>query len=689
MTYARSLILALILIISGTVNAAEVLRGELSHSSYEIHFEQDTITAGRQHWMAVRITPREGWHTYWVNPGDSGATPYFSWTTPKSVSVGTALFGAPERLPVGPLMNYGYHSASTILFPVTVDKSHQNGELTISADIEWLVCEIECVPQVDSWAFSINAVPSSTETKELFSDARASLPEPSYWDSNLTISNNSSDLLVFADKSDVPNIAAAYFFPLSEGIVNYAADQNWLWTEHGLELSFEKSAGMPIPESGSGVLKLMFEDGSSQAFELEANLTLNIRGASTESNIQPAAFTMPIWQAAIFALIGGLILNLMPCVFPVLSLKAFALVSANYKSQSNRRKEGWAYTLGIWSSFMAIVAVLVTLKAGGSAIGWGFQLQEPLFIGFLILLMVLVSLSLAGVFYINTGMEGAGQSLTLREGASGSFAKGVLATLVATPCTAPFMAPAIGYALTQPVPVIFFIFSMLALGLALPFLALSYSDKLAQMMPRPGTWMEKVKQGLAFPMLLTAAWLLYVYGLQAGNQAALFMMVSAITLSFGVWLYQQTNGPVGRVFAGTAMIGALVIAISVSETKLQTTTVTDGSKELSYSEETLAETLDKGEPVFVYFTAEWCITCKVNEQVALFTDEVQQAIVRNDINVIKGDWTNRNAEIAEILAKHGRAGVPLYLYFSKNSNEPKVLPEILTKDILLDYFLKT
>ncbi|MEX0298911.1 MAG: protein-disulfide reductase DsbD domain-containing protein [Kordiimonas sp.] len=399
------------MIFSGTANAVEVLRGDLSHSSYEVHFEQDKITPGSQHWLAVRVKPREGWHTYWANPGDSGASPYFSWKTQPLVLIGNPLYGTPERLPLGPLMNYGYHSASTLLFPVSVEQDYQGEALEISAEIEWLVCEIECVPQVDSWSFKVGTTSLGSEGN-VFSEARASLPEPSYWDANLTVSNEFSNLLVFSDKADTPNIVDAYFFPHTEGIVSYATNQTWFWSKHGLELKFERSAGMPIPENGKGVLKLIYDDETTQAFEIEANLTLNIRQPDTEPNSAP--FSMPIWQAAIFALIGGLILNLMPCVFPVLSLKAFALVSANYRSESNRRKEGWAYTLGIWASFMVIVGVLVTLKAGGSAIGWGFQLQEPLFIGFLILLMVLVALSLAGVFYINTGMEGAGQSLTLR-----------------------------------------------------------------------------------------------------------------------------------------------------------------------------------------------------------------------------------------------------------------------------------
>ncbi len=685
MKYIGFFLYLLITMISYPLSATTaLLKGELSHSSYQVYLEHNKLEPGQTNWLAVRLEPKAGWHTYWKNPGDSGAAPYFIWAGAEGITVGNPLYALPEPLPVGPLMNYGYHAGSTLLFPLVIEEAYSSLETaSLNVEAEWLVCDIECVPQTDTWQLTL---PVSNETITsnntlIFSQARTQLAEPSYWDSNITISNSDSELLIFADKLDVPSIQSAYFFPEADGVLTYSDDQQWEWDTFGLKLKFARSEGMLSPETTRGLLKLAFDDGTTQSYELEPNLTLNVR----ESMLDPVPLSMPIWQAAIFALIGGLILNLMPCVFPVLSLKAFALISANYKSQRSRRNEGWAYTFGIWVSFMAIVGVLVALKAGGAAIGWGFQLQEPLFIGFLILLMVLVSLSLAGVFYLNTGVEGAGQSFTLKEGASGSFAKGVLATLVATPCTAPFMAPAIGYALTQPLLVILFIFSMLAFGLALPFLALSYSDTLARLMPRPGAWMEKVKQGLAFPMLLTAAWLLYVYDLQAGSQAALFMVVSAITLSFGVWLYQQTSHVVGRGIAIVALIAAIILAVSVSKTMPNTEGSVTNEGQLNYSQIALESELSSGRAVFAYFTAEWCITCKVNEQVALFTDEVQTFMADNDIKVMKGDWTNRNAEIAQILSKYGRAGVPLYLYFPAGSKTPKVLPEVLTKDIVIEY----
>ncbi|MBV1901652.1 MAG: hypothetical protein KUG56_08270, partial [Kordiimonadaceae bacterium] len=504
-SFVRAALVALFF--SNPVAAIELSRGDLSHSAYRLSLEKGGFIKGETGWLALELMPGEGWHTYWKNPGDSGAAPIFSWKTPEGVTIGNPVFPVPDFIPVGPLMNYGYDGPSTLLFPFHVDAAYSASIASISVAAEWLVCKVECVPQIVDWHFNVSeqevdaAVNPSGKT---FQAARSKLPEAAYWDSNLTISNNNSQLIVFSDVSDVEKIIQASFIPEAEGVLEYAAAQTWEWTPYGLTLNFAREEGQKAPNSGNGILRLLFVNGSVSAFELEPALKLNIRETS-ETQPQSLASTMPIWQAGLFALLGGLILNLMPCVFPVLSLKAFALVSANYKSLSERRMEGWAYTLGIWASFMLIVGVLVALRASGEAVGWGFQLQEPLFVGLLAILMVIVSLSLTGMFHLEFSFQGAGQSLAMKEGYAGSFFKGVLATLVATPCTAPLMAPAIGFAITQSLPVIILVFSLLAFGLALPFLALSYSDRLAKMMPRPGAWMEKVKQGLAFPMLLTAA----------------------------------------------------------------------------------------------------------------------------------------------------------------------------------------
>jgi len=664
-------------------HAGELYSDAYSHSTMQIALETDGFSAGEQHWLAITIEPKSGWHTYWRNPGDSGAAPLFTWSVPNGVTVGSPVYPVPETLPLGPLMNYGYHGNSTLLFPLSVGGDFLDNTIPVSLVAEWLVCEIECVPQVAEITLQIpqGGGVVSSETAATFLTGRSKLPEPSYWDSNFTFSNDFSELLVFADKLDLEKNAQVYFFPDHEGAVSYAAPQEWYWTEFGLKGSFVRDPGSPVPAALGGLLKVTFNDGTSTAYELTPTLTNNVR----EDTKTLGAAGMPVWQALLFALLGGLILNLMPCVFPVLSLKAFALISANYKTQANRRKEGWAYTFGIWSSFMIIVGVLLLLRSTGAAIGWGFQLQEPMFIGFLGLLMVLVSLSLAGVFYIRLGFEGIGQTHASREGLVGSFSKGVLATLVATPCTAPLMAPAIGFALTQPIVIVFSVFSALAFGLALPFLLLSYSDTLVKLMPRPGIWMEKVKHGLAFPMLLTAAWLVYIYTIQAGAQATLFLLVAMVLLSFGVWLWQQTTSMLGRIVAVAAVAASILLITVPLHTPQSPDRLNSPHTELVYSEEALAELLREDKSVFVYFTAEWCITCKVNEQVALFTDDVQNELVAQEILLMKGDWTNRNAEIAAVLAKYDRAGVPLYLYFPKGEKSAKVLPEILTKNIILEY----
>ncbi|MBO6503575.1 MAG: thioredoxin family protein [Kordiimonadaceae bacterium] len=661
---------------------------DVSHSSASLHSEYQVLGAGESHWLGLRIAPREGWHSYWKNYGDSGAAPLFYWTLPDGVSVGEPLYPIPHRMPIGPLMNYGYEEPSVLLLPLKIDETFSGNAIDFSVDVEWLVCEIECVPQDASWSgqLAVGDMEPSDAARGLFAAARAALPELPIWSASLSIYEAQSRLKVFLDEAEAPNLSEAYFFPAGEGITEYAAEQQWSLTDEGLFVDMKRTVGGLEAEGGEGVLLLSFADGSKRAVEIDAELQVQkaMADAGAETGMPVIEATLPLWQAIIFALLGGMVLNLMPCVFPVLSLKAFSFISANAKTASERRQEGWAYTLGIWISFMAIVAVLLIIKSGGAAIGWGFQLQEPAFVGSLVLLMVLVALSLSGMFNITVGVESAGQGLAAQSGNKGAFFQGVLAALVATPCTAPLMAPAIGFALTQSAPVVFLVFSLLAFGLALPLLALSYSTSLARMMPRPGPWMEKLKEALAFPMYLTAAWLLYVFNLQAGATATLALLVGIITAIFGVWVWQSFAGQVSRIVAVVLLAGALA-GIIYQPFGGQGSAQTQSSSEIqAYSEQNLAQLLADEETVFAYFTAEWCITCKVNEQVALFTDDTQALFADRGIVMLKGDWTNRNAEIASLLADYGRAGVPLYLLFPKGSDEAVVLPEILTPGIIKD-----
>lgn len=667
--------------------AMELGSVEGSHSSATLFSEYAVAAPGEIIWLGLEMRPREGWHSYWKNYGDSGAAPIFYWTLPEGVTAGEPLYPVPHRMPIGPLMNYGYEAPNTLLIPLTIENSYARNSIPISVDIEWLVCEIECVPQDGSWASEIpvGTLDVSDEVAGLFSAARMALPELAIWNASLEIYDAQSRLKIYVDQSEVPGLAEAYFFPEGEGVTEYAAEQQWALTEEGLFVDMRRTVGGLEATSGNGVVLLTFEDGSNRAVEIEASIVQQAAPVPTSGGSAPLVqATLPLWQAVLFALLGGMVLNLMPCVFPVLSLKAFSFISANAKTASERQQEGWAYTAGIWVSFMVIVAALLLIKSGGAAIGWGFQLQEPAFVGALVLLMVLVALSLSGMFNITIGVEGAGQGLAAESGNKGAFFQGVLAALVATPCTAPLMAPAIGFALTQPAPVVFLIFSLLAFGLALPFLALSYSPALARMMPRPGAWMETLKQALAFPMYLTAAWLLYVFNLQAGATATLALLVGVIVAIFGVWLWQSFKGQIGRAIAVLFFLGALGSIIYQPFAQEPGTETQSAGDIQAYSEENLSALLADGETVFAYFTAEWCITCKVNEQVALFTDETQALFANKGIRMLKGDWTNRNAEIANLLADYGRAGVPLYLLFANGSSEAVILPEILTPGIIAD-----
>lgn len=668
---------------AGKASSVELASTQESHSGISLQSDVLSGAHGGTAWFAIEIAPRTGWHAYWKNPGDSGAAPIFEWVMEEGGSVGMPLFPSPKRLPLGPLMNYGYDAPVTLLFPVQLPQDGRSVDGKV--DAEWLICELECVPQFATLSFSLplgDKVIDET-ARQSFITARNALPEPSYWDSKTVIKNDVTDLFVFMSSEEQSELSAAYFFPQSEGLADYAAEQSLKIGQDSLQLTLPRAGTDVAPANAHGIIHLKYGNGDTATYALEPTLELQLDTPS-QSRMQPVAVeaSLPLWQAITFALLGGLILNLMPCVFPILSLKAFAFVSANYKTAENRKKEGWAYTMGIWASFMIIVAVLILLRAGGNSIGWGFQLQEPVFVAMMVVLMVLVALSLSGMFSIQIGVEGAGQGLAAREGMRGAFFKGVLAALVATPCTAPLMAPAIGFALTQPLLIVFLVFTSLALGLALPFLALSYIPALARAMPRPGPWMEKVKEGLAFPMYLTAAWLLYIFDRQVGAVGTLMLLAAIILMIFSIWLRKQSAGTFLRIASWAIALLALIAILARPWETPERPTNAEHVAELAYSEESLIRAKGEGHPVFVYFTADWCITCKVNERLAIETDSTQKALSDAGVTVLKGDWTNRNSEIGEVLARFGRAGVPLYLFYPAGASDAVILPEILSPNAI-------
>lgn len=381
------------------------------------------------------------------------------------------------------------------------------------------------------------------------------------------------------------------------------------------------------------------------------------------------------------ALLGGLILNLMPCVFPVLSLKALSFASG-HESKATLRAHGWAYTAGVVISFLAAATLILVARSAGQSLGWGFQLQHPVFIAFMVYLFFVMGLSLSGAFEFGGSFMGFGQQLTSGNTLKSSFFTGVLAALVASPCTAPFMATALGVALTQPAPVSLLIFATLAFGMALPFLALSYSPKLSKWMPRPGAWMEKFKQALSFPIYLTVIWLLWVLSHQADSETVILILTGMLLIVLSLWLlgfspHERTHFFLRNALATVFFVPALFIAGNAAKS-----THEDGGSEYeAYTSERLDYYRAQGKPVLVDLTADWCLTCKVNEKVA-FTKYIRDQLEKHQIVVLVGDWTNKNAEITSLLIKHKRSGIPLYLMYPRGGGGPEMLPQLLTERIL-------
>lgn len=399
-------------------------------------------------------------------------------------------------------------------------------------------------------------------------------------------------------------------------------------------------------------------------------------------------------QAIVFAFFGGLILNLMPCVFPILSIKALSLIKLREKGRGFAAMNGIAYTLGVLASFALVGSLLMGIKIAGGDIGWGFQLQNPAIVLALAYLLFIIGLNLSGMFDINASFIGVGASFANKHGFAGSFFTGVLATMVATPCTAPFMAGALGYALVQPPVVAMSVFVALGFGLALPYLLLSVVPGLAAILPRPGLWMEKFRELLAFPVYASAMWLIWVLSIQTGSSGLLWSLMGVVAIAFALWLfahkpYQKTRRAIIILIALAALLFAALPFID--KTLLQKPSQASSQEANAYSEEKLNAALNGNDPVFVYMTASWCITCKVNERIAINTDATRALISENKVMVLEGDWTNMNPEITKFLKSYDRAGVPLYVYYGPRGKDgqrptPAVLPQILTPGLMAETF---
>lgn len=681
------------LLLAGAVQAAPVRSNLVATDNVEtfITLETQGVAPGQTVWAALTQNIRPHWHTYWINPGDSGIPTEIKWTLPEGWKADAITWPAPQRFPIGPLVNFGYADQVHLLVPLTVPANAVPGQaVTLDAKVDWLVCEDICIPESADLSIAVPVVAGTAalepEAATLFTKARASLPVPSPYTATLTPGEKAHRLTLAAPGLDKGKISEVFFFPHDYKVASSNAAQELRLGADGLTLSLVPGGAMPAGPV-TGVLSFTEElDGQSvrHAFAVEATVAA-AAPASTGGDGQTSWAT-----ALLLALLGGAVLNLMPCVFPVLSMKALALLK---HGPGHARRHGLAYTAGVLACFALVAGVLIALRAGGAAIGWGFQLQDPLVVAILAYVMLLLGLSLSGVFTLGGSVMGVGQGLAGRDGLAGSFFTGVLATVVATPCTAPFMGTALGFAITQPWPVALSVFLALGLGMALPFLALSFSPALLRRLPRPGLWMERVKQALAFPLYASAAWLVWVLSIQAGPAALATVLAGMVAIAFAAWVYGQTRlsaGP-GRAFGSILAVLALGGAVAGASTArtVPAPEQVAGAKPINsdyqpWTAEKQAELTGQGKPVFVNFTAAWCVTCLVNERTSLSTEAVKATMKAKGVIYLKGDWTNRDATIARVLESHGRSGVPLYLVYLPGKPEPVILPQILTEGIVLD-----
>lgn len=653
----------------------------------------DAVHPGSEIYLGVQQKIIPHWHTYWSNPGGSGMATTINWTLPEGASAGDILWPIPGRTSLGTVINYSYSNEVTLLSKIKIPANAEVGsQFTADAHVEWLVCEEECIPQDVQLRLSLPVAAPDSPTgsgSPLIEQALAQLPVASPWPVKINRDASGFSLQIGLSQEQAKQIKDIWFYPADWGVIVQNLDQPVALSAAGVALQLQHGeAPLKANQTLRGVLVI-----TEQTAEGEVATGFTIEQIPS---VGAPRTDIGFIAALLLALAGGLILNLMPCVFPVLSLKALSLVSHAHYSPLQIRLQGWAYTAGVLASFGLLAATLVILKTGGAEIGWGFQFQSPLFVLATAYLMFVVGLNLSGVFVIGGSIAGVGSSLADRGGYSGSFFTGVLATIVATPCTAPFMAAALGYALTQTPVKLFAIFLSLGFGLALPYLLLANWPGLQRWLPRPGLWMERTKQALAFPMYAAAVWLVWVLAQQVDANAVLIALAGMVALAFAAWLYQTTRNTrlrTERLGTSSALfVILLTLALGYSGINSSSETSNSANKVAQaehnwqpYSAERLQQLRAEGKPVFLNFTASWCISCLVNEKVALSHADVKDKFKTADITYLKGDWTKRDAAITAILTQFGRSGVPLYVFYpAGNGSEAIELPQILTPDIVLN-----
>ncbi len=678
--------------------------------------EVTSIRPGTPFTVAIRFEMDPGWHNYWENAGDSGLPTTIEWDLPEGFRAGEIQWPYPEKIVAYPLVDYGYSDEVALLVEVTPPAVlHPGSSVTLDARVNWLICKEICLPAFTYVASDIpvtDAAPApDPQWTSLFAETRDRLPKTvASWELSAEVTEGGYQLEVQASEPGLPVPERVYFFASGTNVLAHSEPQEFVREEAGFTLGLQESPyalqpsnplqGVLLAEGGEGwdgeggIVAMAVDvlvDGAPDPLPDEGTAGDPDAMASGQEpdrgSPPPGDFTLSL--ALLFAFFGGVLLNLMPCVFPVLSLKILGAVGQGGEDRAFIRNQGFMFALGVVLSFLVLAGALIALRTGGARLGWGFQLQSPVFVAAMGALFFGIGLNLMGVFEVGAVLTRLGSKPGAPAGYGESLASGVLATVIATPCTAPFMGAALGFALTRSIPETLLIFGLLGAGMAVPYVVLSLAPGLLERLPRPGPWMETMKQVLAFPMFATVVWLVWVFGQQTGVSGATYLLTALLLVAAAGWM-------VGRWHRTDLRSGLLARVASVLALALAASAVARGAGQeppplavgdhwQAFSEESLSSALGRGQPVFIDFTAAWCLTCQVNERLVLSTENVLEAFRSRNVVLLKADWTRQDPVITAALESLGRSGVPVYaLYPGGEDNRPDLLPAILTEEIVLN-----
>jgi len=638
-------LLAALLLLSITDLSAEVV--DTGHAKASL--VADTTLSDEFFYVGLKLNMDSGWHTYWKNPGDSGGPFSIMWSHGMDIIIEEVSWPTPEIIPYDPLITYGYKDF--VIFPFKVFKKPDSELCLLSAELEFLICSDICIPESAELSIDLSQM---NESSELL-DAVNELPNQVL---PIGVQASLENIVIEFEHDKKPT--KAYFFSETEDVVEYLP-----------------SHSLTEVSQGTYTIEITREDKNFSY--LKGILVIDDQAYLVESSTQtPKHDSLNLWQALLFAFLGGIILNLMPCVFPVISLKVMSFLKLADSNPTQIRMHALTFSGGVLFTFIAIALLLLGLKATGELVGWGFQLQSPEIVGFLAIVMTMIGFILLTDININVGNLFLTQSVTQSSGLSNSFWTGALAVIVASPCTAPFMGAALGYAIIQPSVVSMVVFIALALSFALPYLILGWNPQLIAMLPKPGEWMEILKKFFAFPMFATSIWLLWVFEQQTAGNDLIILLAMCLLASFGVWIFAQKS----KIASGIG--GLFVISAFLLIGNIEKSAAPSGETLSEWNAQTEINLQSQNQAYLINFTAAWCITCQTNETLVLGTKEIQAFLKNQNIQYIKADWTNRNSEIAAALEAYERSGVPLYVFWKPGMDQAKILPAILRKKDILN-----